>query len=151
MNKPTGQLIQLSKWRESEPEDGGSIQIKLPLGALPSDQLEALTMTDGVREWKVRKGDLAILYITNDIKKGDVVGIRANDKETCMVGIFNSDECYYYLEATRELDEHMFHRAHSQVIGRIVEVRRNGKLIETTLPLRPVREMAKVYQFKQRA
>jgi hypothetical protein len=143
MNNPTGQLIQLSEFRQRRsPKEDKTIKIRLPEGALPSDSFVAVLMGNDGR-WNIRKGDIILLLQTKDIRKGDAVATYDIEGECYFIGILDSDECYYYTE------DDSFHRSKAYIAGRIIEVRRNGKLIQTTLPLRPLRESAKVYQFKR--
>jgi hypothetical protein len=161
MNKRTpkaepqqAEVIQLADRRptqSSAANQGRTIEILLPAGAKAGDRFEVLTMSESVSEWKVRKGDHFITLVTDDVERGDVVGICEANRERPIVGTLDFDECCYYIEETSAREEERFHRAQSEIIGRVIEVRRDGRTVKTTLNLRPLHPPARIYQFKRRA
>lgn len=145
----SAQVINLSDHRKPK-SDRSTIKVYLPKDSLPTDNFEGLTASRTVTEWRVREGDLFIIYATKDIEKGDVVCLRSETLTNGVIGILDFDECYYYMQTSAH-HEGSIHRAKSQIFGRVVEVQRGGKVIQTTLNLRPLHPLARVYQFKRRA
>ncbi|HEY0006388.1 MAG TPA: hypothetical protein VGB17_16520 [Pyrinomonadaceae bacterium] len=150
-----GELITLKEWKRVDETETAldDVPIPLPQGAENDDSFTA-TRLRGIRAWKTCKGDMAIALKTDDIQKGDYVNIvdeRGPEPLSYMGFLLDCDECYYFVECNPACRTDKFHKAHYRITGRVVEIQRNGKPVQTALNLRPIHPTARIYQFKRRA
>jgi len=146
-------VVSLRKWKSAnggEPPELPPITFKTPEGARPNDEFATSRITQRIHK-ELRAGDILVIYETDDVKAGDLAAIESTEGHLFYVGILEMDECYYYLIPTPEYEEEKLHRATHRVVGRAIEILRNGRVVKTSLNLRPVHPVAKIYQFRKRA
>jgi hypothetical protein len=123
------------------------ITITLPAGAEGNEIFEALTLSESYPEWKTLAGDMCIILVTDDVRRGDVVNIKTRDGSASYIGELSFDDYYYTLPEIGDYEAISFHRTQADIIGRVVEIRRNGQPIRTPLPLRPIRPFVVATRF----
>lgn len=150
----TAEIITLAGYKKpkTEADGAGAIDWTAPEGTLPGDDFFTVLASGNNKRDGIRKGDIYIVLKTDNVEKGDVVAIlyhKDDGKKVACVGYLDFDECYYVLDYFPGYWPHEFHRAKYKISGRVVEIQRNGRRVETKLKLRPIHPLAKVYQFRK--
>ncbi|MGA9994817.1 MAG: hypothetical protein WBP93_05340 [Pyrinomonadaceae bacterium] len=137
-NTPRGELISLADHiadRKKTARNNSDVPVRRPKDALPDDEFRYLPMSDNMRAWRVRKGDIVVIYSTLEVERGDYVvlrDLREPEGTDSIAGRFDFDECYYFLDhdCCSQCGTSELHRAHHKIEGRIVEVQRTGQTVE---------------------
>lgn len=142
----TPKVIQLATWRQRSSTKSVKPAVKHadPLGWKEGDSFVAIEAMESYRLYGVRRGDYLMCFETDDVERGDLAALDYG-MGYLHYGVFDFDVCYFYIGGGS------YHRSKAQLLGRIVEIQRNGKRIEPKIPLRAIHPTAQVYQFKQRA
>lgn len=137
----TAEVIQLSSRRKPE---AGKIKVRQPEGALPQDRFEAFPAKE-CPELKPKSTALLICYLTDDVKDGDIAAVRVRN-ETPIGRIRFSG---VWIELGEGDYQETYHQSKVEVLGRIVEMQIGDERIAPRSLFRPVREKAKIYQFRR--
>lgn len=141
------EVINLADWNK-EPSQGdmtvpkGFVKISTPLGAdLDRDNFSSVKANSNHPDIGARRGDRFVIYHTDDVREGDYAALT--HEEMAYAGIIEFSEVWIYMDGGK------FHRAKCEILGRAVEIQRNGERITPKMSLRPIREAATVHQFRR--
>lgn len=142
----SAEIINLAARRQASSTKSESRSYPTPEGWQQGDEFTAIHACESARYAGIRVGDVLMCFKTLDVQKGDFAVLEVDDgEEGCPYGLFDSDECYYYV------DDERYHRSITRVKGRVTEIQRAAQRITPKIILRPTRQKAAIYQFKQRA
>jgi hypothetical protein len=103
----------------------------LPEGALKSDKFEARTITDGsLEDIGIRRGDVAIVYLTSKIQSYDIISYRAKNG-ACYIGEYQPKpaRCIQINFLSKEYDPLIYRSNEGKVLGRVIHFERDRRII----------------------
>jgi hypothetical protein len=121
-----------------------TVDVCKPWGSLPFDEFEATTIcADGsLSEIGVKAGDTAVVYVTQDIRNGDIVSASTPDGLFIRQYNFTPGGDVRLEPLGDEYDPLIYRPGEVKTIGRVVQFERNGRVITVSYDLRPVRTCA---------
>jgi hypothetical protein len=140
----SAEVISLATWTKPK-DESGLVSVPTPQGAdLARDNFYIVEANSSYPSIGARSGDYLITLKTEDVREGDFAVIDYEGREGAQAGLIHFSEVWL------EVDGDLFHRAKSIIRGRVVEVQRAGERIPLKITLRPIRQLATIYQFKRR-
>jgi len=141
-----GEILEMLQQGTDEPE-------MPPLPECAVEDGQYIPVRVGADTDQLKKGDILMFYVTKDVRTGDFACFE--DGQGVIAGTIRFSEAWVAFEWPCECRcIYRIPRANQTKVkftGRLVEVQRRGKPVKTSLPIRPLYELATVYQFKRRA
>lgn len=147
------QVVYLSDWREARAaanEDTKpklTIDVHLPVDALPRDRFEGITISDtSLEDISIRTGDLAVVFLTDDVEGGDIALYETTSGEKRIGKYHPAMYGWMRLEPlSDEYETEIYSPSEGKPIGRVTHFERDGQIIKRIMGCR---RLATLYQFK---